>query len=95
MNRSGRRRTGAGMPPGPALPAVPVPAILERLTPLKKNRTMRFLSILLLVLCLGIAAEPASAAMSREQAVRVVKQRRAHPLGGNGAPGRPDTASRY
>jgi uncharacterized membrane protein YkoI len=35
---------------------------------------MRFLSIVLLVLCLGIAAEPASAAMSREQAVRMVKQ---------------------
>ncbi len=35
---------------------------------------MRFLSILLLVLSLGIAVEPASAAMSREQAVRMVKQ---------------------
>lgn len=35
---------------------------------------MRFLSIVLLVLCLGIAAEPVSAAMSREQAVRMVKQ---------------------
>lgn len=35
---------------------------------------MRFLSIVLLVLCLGLAVEPASAAMSREQAVRMVKQ---------------------
>lgn len=35
---------------------------------------MRFLSILLLVFCLGLASEPVSAAMSREQAVRMVQQ---------------------
>lgn len=35
---------------------------------------MRIIASLLLVFCLGMAAEPASAAMSREQAVRMVKQ---------------------